>query len=228
MSLGDNMKYEFINNINYGAKNYDYAVYIDKLLEKRKQEIFDFFGTNQNIKFNIFLYNTVEDLRQGLLDRGFGFQPEYMCACHKDMDNSLNYFEPADEYSETDWCKAEYDDVIFHEAVHGTEYTIYGTHPEWLTEGIAGMLAGQYKKGKRHLLDNYVNKYKLPDISALKDETFVTDDYDGYDLSYLMVSYLIESYGKEEFLNIIKDNNKIKEHSNDLVNKAVNYYNANA
>lgn len=214
----------FVNDIKCDAKNIKYAHYIDTLLEKRKAEILDFFNASKDIKFNIYLYDTINDLVKGLKDRGFDNMPDYMCACHKDEDNSLNYFEPLDEYRENTWCKSEYDVVIFHEAVHAVQYTLYGSQPEWLTEGIAKILDGQYKNGKKYLIENYINNYEIPDIEKLKDDTFCTDKYDGYDLSYLMVSYLIDYYGKEEFLNIIKDNNRIKNISDNLITKATSYY----
>ena len=147
-----------------------------------------------------------------------------MCACYKDEDSSINYFEPADETSEEDWSKEEYDEIIFHEEVHAVEHALYGYHPEWLTEGIAGLLTGKYQKGKKYLLDNYISKYRIPDITELEGDTFCTNEYDGYDLSYLMISYLLDYYGKGEFLNIIKDNEEIKLVSNNLIQKSIDYY----
>lgn len=82
-------------------------------------------------------------------------------------------------------------------------------------------LDGQYSQGIKYLLENYVNKYKLPSISNLEGKTFVTNDYDGYITSYLMVSYLIEVYGKKKFLNIIKSQEKIQLISYDLIEKLV-------
>ena len=50
-------------------------------------------------------------------------------------------------------------------------------------------------------------------------------EYDSYDYSYLMVSYLIETLGKDTFLVAIKSRETFKKLSNNLVTMAVDYYN---
>ena len=94
--------------------------------------------------------------------RGFDKNPDYMCACHKDEDNSLNFFEPKDNPNENDWSKEEYKKIIFHELIHGIQFTIFGTTPEWINEGIAKYLDGTYSKGIEWLLDNYINNNEIP------------------------------------------------------------------
>ena len=173
-------------------------------------------------RFFIF-YDSIEDLVNGLHKRGFKKDPDYMCACHKDKDNSLNYFEPKDNPGEDEWSKEEYENVVFHELVHGIQYSLFGKTPEWLNEGIAKYLDGTYKKGIKYLLDNYINNREIPDQSEIENE-FGMHDYDSYDYSYLMVSYLIDRYGKDEFVNIIKQN-KINDYKDGLLTESINYYN---
>lgn len=157
-------------------------------------------------------------------NRGFDKMPDYMCACHKDEDNSLNFFEPKDIPNDTEWSKEEYKNVIFHEEIHGIQSIIYGNQPEWLTEGVAKYLDGTYSRGIKYLLDKYVNKIDIPSMYELENE-FGIHEYDSYDYAYLMVSYLIEILGKDNFLVAIKSKDTIKELSKDLVVKAVDYYN---
>ena len=80
---------------------------IESVIQKKKGEVFDFFevDNNQELNFNIYVYNSVSDLVLGMKNRGFSEMPDYMCACQKDEDNSINFYEPSDEYLENDWCK---------------------------------------------------------------------------------------------------------------------------
>ena len=215
-----------MNNYICTNKTINYKEEVEKIINSKKQEILDFFEVNDNnqFTFDIYIYDTIEDLVKGMRERGFDDMPSYMCACHKDEDNSLNFFEPSDIPNENEWSKDEYENVIYHELIHGIQYTIYGTQPEWLTEGVAKYLDGTYKSGIKYLLQNYINGNRIPPIEELEEE-FGLFDYDSYDYAYLMVSYLIDTQGKKEFLEIISDKNKLTEMSNDLPNKAINYYN---
>ena len=207
-------------------RNENYQTEVEKVLISRKQEILDFFNVEDNgqFNFNIYIYNTIDDLVNGMKSRGFKNMPTYMCACYKDEDNSLNFFEPNDNPDENEWSKEEYKNVIFHEEIHGIQSIIYGEQPEWLTEGVAKYLDGTYSKGVKYLLDEYINKTDIPPMHELENE-FGMHDYDSYDYSYLMVRYLIETLGKDKFLTAIKSKETIEELSNDLVNKAIDYYN---
>ena len=206
-------------------KNSTYYNTINKIIQNRKNEIFAFFNSEEKeLPFNIYVYDSIESLVKGLRMRGFDKDPDYMCACHKDEDNSLNFFEPKDNPNENDWSKEEYKKVIFHELIHGIQFTIFGTTPEWINEGIAKYLDGTYSKGIEWLLDNYINNNEIPSQDEIENE-FGLHEYDSYDYSYLMVSYLIETLGKDAFLVAIKSRETFKKLSNNLVITAVDYYN---
>ena len=206
-------------------RNPIYMQQVANILEKNKKTILNFFNISENyeLSFNVYIYDTIEELVAGMRARGFSDMPSYMCACQKDEDNSLNFFEPKDNPDNNEYSKEEYENVIFHEEIHIIQYLIYGTQPEWLTEGIAKYLDGTYKKGIKYLLDNYIDINNLPSMSEIENE-FGKHEYDSYDYSYLMVSYIIETMGKDEFLIAIKSKENIKLLSNDLVSKSVNYY----
>ena len=202
----------------------NYKSVILDIIESRKKEIFDFFNSDIiDLPFNIYIYDSIESLVDGLRKRGFDKDPDYMCACHKDEDNSLNFFEPKDNPSSNEWSKEEYKDVIFHELVHGIQFLLFGTTFEWLCEGIAKCLDGTYSKGIKWLLENYINKRDIPNQSEIENE-FGMHDYDSYDYAYIMVSYLIETMGKDKFIDLIR-NNQIDGIKDGLLNKAISYYN---
>ena len=205
--------------------NSDYVKEIESIIDSRKKEIFSFFNSEEiDLPITVYLYNSIEDLVNGLRERGYKNDPDYMCACQKDEDNSINYFEPKDNPNDDEWSKEEYKNVIFHELVHCIQFNIYGTTPEWINEGIAKYLDGTYSKGIKWLLDNYINNNPIPDQSEIENE-FGMHDYDSYDYAYLMVSYIIDYYGKDKLIEALKDNKELEILKKDLLTKAINYYN---
>ena len=214
------MKYIVQNNSS------SYREDIDSIISNKKKEIFTFFNSEEiELPFNIYIYDSIEELVKGLKERGFKDDPDYMCACHKDEDNSLNFFEPKDNPSDNEWSREEYQKVIFHELVHGIQYTLFGTTPEWLNEGIAKYLDGTYSKGVKWLLDNKINTNPIPDQNEIENE-FGRHEYDSYDYAYLMVKYLIDTLGKDDFINILRNKKQIDLVKKDLLIKAIDYYNS--
>ena len=204
----------------------NYNQVIDKIINDRKNEIFAFFNSREvELPFDIYVYNSIEELVVGLRKRGFKNGPDYMCACHKDEDNSLNFFEPKDNPSENDWSKEEYKSVIIHELIHGIQFTLFGSTSEWLNEGIAKYLDETYTKDIKWLLDNYINNSPIPNQEEIEND-FGMHEYDSYNYAYLMVSYLIDTLGKDNFVNLLRDKEQIDIIKKDLLNKSINYYNA--
>ena len=215
------MKYIIQNN------NSNYSQVIDTIINSKKNEIFSFFNSEEfDLPFDVYIYNTIEDLVNGLRERGFKNDPDYMCACHKDEDNSLNFFEPKDNPNDNEWSKEEYENVIFHELIHGIQFTLFGTTPEWLNEGVAKYLDGTYSKGIKWLLDNYINNNPIPNQDEIENE-FGMHNYDSYDYAYLMVNYLIDTLGKDNFIGLLKSNERIETIKKDLLLKSIDYYNTN-
>lgn len=209
-------------------RNKNYKNTIEKIIQNNKDIILDFFDfkLDKEINFNIYIYDTVEDLVNGLEKRGFLNMPSHMCACQKDEDKSLNFFEPKDNPSSNEWSKEEYEKVIFHELIHGIQFNIYGHQPEWLTEGIAKYLDGTYKKGIKYLFENYIHKNRIPSMYELENEFGQhQNEYDSYDYAFIMVSYLLEIFGHDAFLQLISNSEELNKISPYLLINAICYYN---
>lgn len=203
----------------------NYSQTIDKIINDRKKEIFDFFNEEEiDLEYNVYVYDSIDNLVDGLHKRGFDKDPDYMCACFKDKDKSLNFFEPKDNPDESEWSKDEYKNVIFHELIHCIQFGLFGTTPEWLCEGIAKYLDGTYSKGIKWLLDNYINNNPIPAQEEIENE-FGMHEYDSYDYVYLMVSYIIDYYGKNELIECLKNKEKLEIIKKDLLIKSIDYYN---
>ena len=57
------------------------------------------------------------------------------------------------------------------------------------------------------------------------ENEFGMHEYDSYDYAYVMVSYLIDTLGKDNFVNLLRDKEQIEVVKDDLLNKSINYYN---
>ena len=213
--------------INYIVENEksNYKDEINNIILSNKEDVFDFFNSQDlELSFNVYVYKDIDSLVKGLKERGFNNIPSYMCACQKDEDNSLNFFEPKDNPNRNEWSKEEYKNVIFHELIHGIQFQLFGKTPEWLNEGIAKYLDGTYENGVKYLLDNYVNNKEVPNQYEIENE-FGCHDYDSYIYAYLMVSYIIDTKGKDYLIELLKDEKKLEVEKNNLLNCAINYYN---
>lgn len=214
----------------------EYAFHLDKLIERSKNEIFTWFNKpNEDCKVKIFLYKDLNHLVSGLKARGFKDYPDYMCACMIDEDcqnnisRSINLFDPTTSLST--FTKKEYDYIVYHELIHYITNYLFGSLPEWLTEGIAKYLDHSYKEDLTNLMLNYINNYEIPDIQQMCDLNFVKKEkgrtiYDGYDLSYLMIRYIIEIYGKDFLLTLMQENNLSSFDAQKCLTEAIDYFNS--
>lgn len=215
----------------------EYILYIDKVLERSKLEIIEWFEKPyQEFKVKAFIYQDIPSLREGLHRRGFGPYPEYMNACMIDenqeqgIERSINLYEPSIKGSDTEYSRKEYNSVVFHELVHYITDIYYGKLPEWLTEGIAKYLDGSYKTDLTNLM-TIIKTYEIPDISTMQGDTFILKTqektiYDGYDLSYIMVRYIIEVYGKDYLFSLMQNKEEISTLAQTTLIEAIEYFNS--
>lgn len=226
------------NNIIAIDVSKEYQYYVDKLIERTKREIYEWFNhPTLEEKVNIYIYKDIPSLIEGLKRRGLGPYPDYMVACMVDEDKengikrSINFYEPSKTPEENEYTKKEYNNVILHELIHYITDILYGKLPEWLTEGIAKYLDGSYKTDLTELMHQYIATYEIPDISTMKGERFVVKDnektiYNGYDLSYIIVRYIIEVYGKETLFSLMKNKKQLKQIEQQLLPESIEYFNS--
>lgn len=213
----------------------EYAFHLDKLIERSKNEIFTWFNKpNEDCKVKIFLYKDLNHLVSGLKARGFKDYPDYMCACMIDEDcqnnisRSINLFDPTTSLS--NFTKKEYDYIVYHELIHYITNYLFGSLPEWLTEGIAKYLDNSYKEDLTNLM-SIINNYKIPSLAVMYGNNFVKKInnqiiYDGYDLSYLLIRYLLTIYDKNKFISLLENKNISNAYFDQLLKEAINYFNS--
>lgn len=236
------------NNIIAIDINKDYILHVDKVLERSKLEILEWFEESlKDFKVTTYIYKDNNSLREGLKRRGLGLYPAHMVACMVDEDieqgikRSINFYEPPTISDNKSYNKKEYDQVIYHELIHYITDILYGKLPEWLTEGIATQLDGSYNQDLTNLITKCINEYEIPDIEQMKKDFFVLKKYEkitteegdkivektiynGYDLSHIMVRYIIEVYGKDYLLKILTNKEIIPTIEQNILIEAIDYY----
>lgn len=132
--------------------------------------------------------------------------------------------------SEDDIIKA-----IMHEIVHHI-YRFYIENDTtnriiWFDEGLAMNFSLQNDKYndddnfKEFLVNKIFSIKSIPCINDLNHgSSFVNDNYNGYDLSYLVVRYLMETNSQRDFYFIMKDKDLIKSIGNNVLESAMKYY----
>ncbi len=107
----------------------------------------------------------------------------------------------------------------------------YSKRIVWYDEGMAQFMSGE----RDSLNDNGIFKefYSrirketkvIPHMNSLEHgNSFVNENYNGYDLSYLSIKYLSEVLSAEQFKNLMSDFSKISQFGDGIIQKMFSYY----
>ena len=219
------------------AENEDFMIFAaDKLddfttdciatITEQKQKILDFLGLDRFRKVEVNLFDNQETFLNFIKKLRWSKAkiPEY---CRGTYDNNmvnLSITTPIEN-------PRKLMNAILHEFIH----IIYNLQTDrrvvWLDEGLAMNLSGE----KNGLLDDeslksFITQKILPmnlpsDMNQLNHGAmFVNEEYNGYDLSYLAVRYLLETKSKNEIHEIIRNSDKALELGKDVLPCAMSYY----
>lgn len=125
---------------------------------------------------------------------------------------------------------------LMHELTHYLyKYYVYGEEKEritWVDEGIAQFFSGQKDEFKdearyRSFLDDNLKSIDNIDLNMLnhKDKSFGNNN--GYNLSYIAVRYLYETNKHDEFIDIIKNYDKLMDYGKSIISSMQVYYHLN-
>ena len=107
----------------------------------------------------------------------------------------------------------------------------YSKRIVWYDEGMA-----QYMSGEKNSLNDENMFYEfylkvreqtkeIPQMNDLKHgDSFVNNNYNGYELSYLSIKYLSEILSPEQFKDLMSDFSKINAFGNNIIQEMFNYY----
>lgn len=125
---------------------------------------------------------------------------------------------------------------LMHEIVHHLyKYYVYGADKPritWVDEGLAQLFSGQNgvlkDEDKYNLFIEENLKYiDNIDLNKLNHNDRSFGNNNGYNLSYIAIRYLYETNNHDEFINIIKSEEKLLKYGNEIIDNMKEYYKIN-
>ena len=201
-------------------------------LNLNKKRILDFFQLKKFRKVSIIQFDNRENFRKFVLSlREPGAHlPEYAQGVF-DKGMIISFIDLEIIKDENIFIQKVKTNV--HEFIHiVNREKIYKERIVWLDEGLATNLDGkrEFLKEKDKFIEFLNNKILsievLPQMNDLshKGQGFKQELYDGYDLAYLSVRYLLETTNQNELFKILKDSNLAIEIGKTVLKDAVDYY----
>ena len=230
------MEYNFLIEEPYILENDNFIVYSSQSLREfslncfnnltlDKKRILDFFGLTTFRKVTIVLYDNVETFRNFIYSlRGEKESlPKYAMGTF-DRGMLISYVN----LKEKEELKSK---KSIHEYVHVVnKEAIYQKRVTWLDEGLAVYLSNEkdYLNNPDEFKDFFNKKIlaitELPIMNNLNWDNFKTEIYNGYDLSYLCVRYLIETMSDNDFQKMLRSYDLSLKTGENILNEAINYF----
>ena len=217
-----------ICRIEYSSTLQEIAEATFKLLERKIPEYEMYFDIKIDEKIKINYFDDLQKFRDFIYNiRKNNSLPEYATGTYdKDMVNC--YIEKESQMKRLYTASHELFHILY------KKYILEKNNIDrvvWLDEGMAQLMSGEKEKlqGEEAFRKFYINVKKqtklIPELGTLiHGQQFCNEKYNGYNLSYIAIRYLLEILGKEELKKVISNAEKIKEYGNKIVIKAFNYY----
>lgn len=233
-------KRQFDSN-NFTLFSPDSLKYITNELELILQSSLDFYKKLFNVdsfrKIQINYFDDIQNFREYINNlRGAKSLPTYAIGTFdKGMINA--FIDSNIIMGSPQFIKKQY--MASHELFHimYNELILKKEHKErivWFDEGMAQLFSGENNvilddNNFKEWFNKVISKTtKIPNLNELKHgNAFETEDYSGYNLSFIAVKYLYETLAEEEFKLLMHDIDKVKGYGQDLINDAINYYSKN-
>lgn len=92
-------------------------------------------------------------------------------------------------------------------------------------EGLAQNLSLEEEKNDKKIKQSIIPNNIAIDINDLSHgDIFITSEYNGYDLSYFAVRYLLDTLNSKQIIEIIKDKDKAIKLGKTIIIDAINFY----
>lgn len=215
--------------INYSESLEDLAEATVSLLNQKIKEFKLFFDITNDEQIVINYFDNVEEFR------------EFIYSIRGERDSLPKYAKGTYDNGMVNACiNSKYQLKKVYNASHELFHILYmkyilnndySKRIVWYDEGMA-----QFMSGEKDLLsqsdafNSFYLKVKkqtkiIPKINSLEHGTsFVNENYNGYDLSYLCIRYLSEILSAEQFKNLKLDFTMINKFGNDIIQKMFSYY----
>ena len=215
--------------INYSESLEDLAQATLSLLEKKIIEYNTFFDISIQEKIIVNYFDTVEEFREFIYEiRGESNSlPEYARGTYDDgMVNAC--VNPKFQLKRLYTASHELFHILHMKYILNNDYS---KRIVWYDEGMAQFMSGEKDSLKDDsVFKDFYMKVKeatkvIPQMNTLEHgNSFVNEDYNGYDLSYLSIKYLSEVLSAEQFKDLMSDFKKISQLGNNIIHKMFSYY----
>lgn len=215
--------------INYSESLEDLAQATLSLVDKKIIEYSIFLGVNIEEKINVNYFDTIEEFRKFIYEiRGERDSlPEYAKGTYDNgMVNAC--VNPKFQLKRLYTASHELFHILYMKYILNNDYS---KRIVWYDEGMAQFMSGE--KGSLNddsVFKNFYMKVKeatkvIPQMNTLEHgNSFVNEDYNGYDLSYLSIKYISEVLSTEQFKDLMSDFEKISQLGNNIINNMFSYY----
>ena len=155
-------------------------------------------GTQLEDQINIYIYADTDDMREAIL-----FEPGWTGALA--YPSSRIVIIGVNERN-LDWGLETIAHELAHVIVGNAVSHCYSVLPRWLDEGLAVYAEGELDPRYRDILEAAIREDELFSIRSLNDSFTEHADraYLSYAESFSIVSYLIETYGRESMLELLE------------------------
>ena len=199
------------------------------MLDKKIIEYSIFFGVNIEEKINVNYFDTIEEFRKFIYEirSERDSLPEYAKGTYDNgMVNAC--VNPKFQLKRLYTASHELFHILYMKYILNNDYS---KRIVWYDEGMAQFMSGE--KGSLNddsVFKNFYMKVKeatkvIPQMNTLEHgNSFVNEDYNGYDLSYLSIKYISEVLSTEQFKDLMSDFEKISQLGNNIINNMFSYY----
>lgn len=220
---------------------YTYKVYEDDFLNrlsiffnKKKKNILQFFNLSHFRKIRINLFDTKEKY-MAYSTQHINISPYSTGNCCQGMVNYVCNDSDLLDFGKAGFLIAS----VMHEFVH----LVYNEQVSpnccvWLEEGLAQYLSGQKSflesdsDRYNNWLQNQVLEKEIPPIDYLKKHggnygefcDIKTNKYNGYDIAYALIHYLVENYTNSDICELAKNPNKLEIMEKHIMQDFMNEY----
>lgn len=215
--------------INYSESLEDLAHATISSLDKKIIEYNTFFGITIQEKITVNYFDNREEFREFIYEiRGERDSlPEYATGTYDNgMINAC--VNPKFQLKRLYTASHELFHILYMKYILNNDYS---KRIVWYDEGMAQFMSGEKdslndnRAFKRFYLRVKEETKVIPHMNNLKHGTsFVNEDYNGYNLSYLSIKYLSEILTAEQFKNLMSDFKMISQLGDDIIQKMFSYY----
>lgn len=215
--------------INYSDSLEDLAEATVQLLNKKIIEYRLFFESPISEQIVVNYFDTVEGFREFIYEiRGERDSlPEYARGTYDNgMVNAC--VNPKFQLKRLYTASHELFHILYMKYILNNDYS---KRIVWYDEGMAQFMSGEKDSlNDDCLFKEFYLKVReetkvIPQMNSLEHgNSFVNEDYNGYDLSYLAIRYLSEVLSAEQFKNLMSDFSKISQLGDDIIQKIFSYY----